>query len=288
MADYFYKDGKKYYKKQSYSHHQKDHCFIETHTLTGSNTPLTFTVPANTSRTIFEDFTNNHNKTLLEFRNLSTSQPTEVTIRTRKSRIPITVTIVAGETRGLQIEDFQSLTLTNNTNINSSIGIFIQKTFCICCNNQNDSRNKYYKEQSNSHYQKDNCFIETHTVAGSETTPTENAPLTIIVPPDTSRRVFEDFTNNHNKTLLQISVPEDAFSIEVTIQTRKSPTPIIATLATNETRVFQVEDFQNLTLTNNTEFLNFIEVLIKKTFCICCNDRNDSCDEYSRDYECEC
>ncbi|MCU5105638.1 exosporium protein D [Bacillus cereus] len=288
MADYFYKDGKKYYKKQSYSHHQKDNCFIETHTLTGSNTTLTFTVPANTSRTIFEDFTNNHNKTLLEFRNLSTSQPMEVTIRTRKSRIPITVTIVAGETRGFQVEDFQSLTLTNNTNINSSISIFIQKTFCICCNNQNDSPNKYYKEQSNSHYQKDNCFIETHTVAGSETTPTENAPLTIMVPSDTSRRVLEDFTNNHNKTLLQISVPEDVFPIEVTIQTRKSPTPIIATLATNETRVFQVEDFQSLTLTNNTDFLNFIEILIKKTFCICCNDRNDSCDEYYRDYECEC
>lgn len=288
MANYFYKDGKKYYKKQSYTHHPKDNCFIETHTLTGSNTALNFNVPANTTRTAFEDSTNNHNKTLLDFRIPGTSQPIEVTIRTRSSRIPITVTIVAGETRGFQVEDFQSLTLTNNTNINSSIGIFIQKTFCICRNNQNDSRNKYYKEQSNSHYQKDNCFIETHTVAGSGTTPTENVPLTIIVPPDTSRRVFEDFTNNHNKTLLQISVPEDVFPIEVTIQTRKSSTPIIATLATNETRVFQVEDFQSLTLTNNTEFINFIEVLIKKTFCICRNDRNDSCDEYYRDYECEC
>ncbi|MGY0011358.1 exosporium protein D [Bacillus anthracis] len=288
MANYFYKDGKKYYKKQSYTHHPKDNCFIETHTLTGSNTALNFNVPANTTRTAFEDSTNNHNKTLLDFRIPGTSQPIEVTIRTRSSRIPITVTIVAGETRGFQVEDFQSLTLTNNTNINSSIGIFIQKTFCIFCNNQNDSRNKYYKEQSNSHYQKDNCFIETHTVAGSGTTPTENVPLTIIVPPDTSRRVFEDFTNNHNKTLLQISVPEDVFPIEVTIQTRKSSTPIIATLATNETRVFQVEDFQSLTLTNNTEFINFIEVLIKKTFCISCNDRNDSCDEYYRDYECEC
>ncbi|MGN4808840.1 exosporium protein D [Bacillus cereus group sp. MYBK108-2] len=288
MADYFYKDGKKYYKKQSYTHHQKDNCFIETHTITGSNTALNFNVPANTTRTAFEDSTNNHNKTLLDFRIPGTSQPIEVTIRTRSSRLPITVTIVAGETRVFQVEDFHSLTLTNNTNINSNIGIFIQKTFCICCNNQNDSRNKYYKEQSNSHYQKNNCFIETHTVAGSETTPTENEPLTIIVPPDTSRRVFEDFTNNHNKTLLQISVPGDAFPIEVTIQTRKSSTPITATLATNETRVFQVEDFQSLTLTNNTEFINFIEVLIKKTFCICCNDRNDSCDEYYRDYECEC
>ncbi|HDR7317523.1 exosporium protein D [Bacillus toyonensis] len=288
MADYFYKDGKKYYKKQSYAHHQKDNCFIETHTITGSNTALNFNVPANTTRTAFEDFTNNHNKTLLDLRIPGTSQPIEVTIRTRSSRLPITVTIVAGETRVFQVEDFHSLTLTNNTNINSNIGIFIQKTFCICCNNQNDSRNKDYKELSYSHCQKENCYIETHSIAGSNTTPTENSPLTIIVPPGASRRVFEDFTNNHNKTLIQISVPSDVSSIEVTIRTRRSSTPIIATLVPDETRVFQVEDFQSLTLTNNTEILDFIDILIQKTFCICCNDKNDSCDEYYRDYECDC
>ncbi|MDM5193580.1 exosporium protein D [Bacillus hominis] len=288
MADYFYKGGKKYYKKQSYAHHQKDNCFIKTHTITGSNTALNFNVPANTTRTAFEDFTNNHNKTLLDLRIPGTSQPIEVTIRTRSSRLPITVTIVAGETKVFQVEDFHSLTLTNNTNINSNISIFIQKTFCICCNNQNDYCKKDYKEPSYSHCQKDNCYIETHTIAGSNITPTENLPLTIIVPPGASRRVFEDFTNNHNKTLIQISVPSDVSSIEVTIRTRRSPTPIIATLVPDETRVFQVEDFQNLTLTNNTEILDFIDILIQKTFCICCNDKNDSCDEYYRDYECDC
>ncbi|KAB2451739.1 exosporium protein D [Bacillus sp. CH126_4D] len=280
MADYFYKDGKKYYKKQLYTHHQKDNCFIETHTITGSNTALNFNVPANTTRTAFEDFTNNHNKTLLDLRIPGTSQPIEVTIRTRSSRLPINVTIVAGETRVFQVEDFHSLTLTNNTNINSNIGIFIQKTFCICCNNQNDYCKKYYNEPSYSHRQKNNCYIETHTIAGLNTTPTENSPLTIIVPPAASRRVFEDFTNNHNKTLIQISVPSDVSSIEVTIRTRRSPTPIIAILVPGETRVFQVEDFQSLTLTNNTEILDFIDILIRKTFCICCNDNNDSCDEY--------
>ncbi|MEN1936151.1 exosporium protein D [Paenibacillus sp. 102] len=288
MADYFYKDGKKYYKNQSYSHYQKDNCFIKTHTISGSNSALVFIVPANTSRTAFEDFTNNHNKTLLDFGVPGGSQPIEVTIRTRRSRIPITVTISASENRIFQVEDFQSLTLTNNTNIDSAIGIFIQKTFCICCNNQNDNRKKYYKEQSYSHYQKDNCFIETHTIAGSDTTPTENVPLNIFVPPGASRRVFEDCTNNHNKTLLQVSVPDDALAIEVIIRTRRSPIPIIATLITNETRIFQVEDFQSLTLTNNTEFNAFIDILIQKTFCICCNDKNDSCDEHYRDYECDC
>ncbi|MEQ3595223.1 exosporium protein D [Bacillus albus] len=285
MADYFYKSGKKYYKKQSYSHHQKDNCFIKTHTITGSNTALNFNVPANTTRTAFEDFTNNHNKTLLDLRIPGTSQPIEVTIRTRSFRLPITVTLVAGETKVFQVEDFHSLTLTNNTNINSNISIFIQKTFCICCNNQNDYCKKYYNEPSYSHCQKDNCYIETHTIAGSNTTPTENSPLTIIVPPRASRRVFEDFTNNHNKTLIQISVPSDVSSIEVTIRTRRSPTPIIATLIPDETRVFQVEDFQSLTLTNNTEILDFIDILIQKTFCICCSDKNDSYDEYYHEYK---
>ena len=67
MANYFYKDGKSIIKTIVHSP-SKDNCFIETHTLTGSNTALNFNVPANTTRTAFEDSTNNHNKTLLDFR----------------------------------------------------------------------------------------------------------------------------------------------------------------------------------------------------------------------------
>lgn len=90
---------------------------------------LDIIVPANTSRVVFEDSTNNHNKTLLQFRVPGTSTPVVVTIRTRNSRIPITATITTGETRILQVENFESLTVTNNTNINSDIGVFIQKLF---------------------------------------------------------------------------------------------------------------------------------------------------------------
>jgi len=286
MADYFYKDGKKYYKNRSHSYHKKDNCLIETHTVAGSNRPLDIIVPANTSRVVFEDSTNNHNKTLLQFHVPGTSAPIVVTIRTRNSRRPITATIATGETRILQVENFESLTVTNNTNTSSNIGIFIQKTFCICCNDHND----YYKEQSRSLNQKDNCFIETHTIAGSGPPSTGNVPLDIIVPPNTSRAVFEDFTSNHNKTLLQVSVPNDSGSIEVTIRTRGSSRPIIATIVPNEIRIFQVEDFQSLTLTNNSDAFDFIDIFIQKTFCICCNDQNNPCDEcchkYDHDYEC--
>ncbi|WP_046959523.1 hypothetical protein [Bacillus wiedmannii] len=146
MADYFYKGGKKYYKKQSYSHHQKDNCFIKTHTITGSNTALNFNVPANTTRTAFEDFTNNHNKTLIQISVASDVSSIEVTIRTRRSPTPIIATLVPDETRVFQVEDFQSLTLTNNTEILDFIDILIQKTFCICCNDKNDSYDEYYHE----------------------------------------------------------------------------------------------------------------------------------------------
>ncbi|HHT7240281.1 MULTISPECIES: exosporium protein D [Bacillus] len=286
MADYFYKHGKKYYKNYSHSRQQKENCFIETHTIAGSNIPLDIIVPANTSRIVFEDSTNNHNKTLLQFHVSGTSAPIVVTIRIRNSHRPITATIATGETRILQVENFESLTLTNNTTTSSDIGIFIQKTFCICCSDRND----YYKEQSHSLNQKSNCFIETHTIAGSGTTSTGNVPLDIIVPPNTSRAVFEDLTSNHNKTLLQISVPNDSGPIEVTIRTRSSSIPIIATIVPNEIRIFQVEDFQILTLTNNSDTFDFIDIFIQKTFCICCNDQNNPCDEcyheYDHDYDC--
>lgn len=129
MADYFYKHGKKYYKNYSYSHNKKENCFTKTHTIAGSNIPLDIIVPANTSRIVFEDATNNHNKTLLQFHVPGTSAPIVVTIRTRNSRRPITATIASGETRILQVENFESLTLTNNNNTSSNIGVFIQKRF---------------------------------------------------------------------------------------------------------------------------------------------------------------
>lgn len=101
---------------------------------------------------------------------------------------------------------------------------------------------------------------------------------------------MEDLTINHNKTLLQVSVPNDSGPIVVTIQTRSSNIPINATLVPNETRIFQVEDFQNLTLTNNSDTFDFIDIFINKTFCICCDDQNNPCDEcyheYDNDFDC--
>ncbi|HEB4951878.1 exosporium protein D [Bacillus thuringiensis] len=153
MADYFYKDGsKKYYKNPSHSDHQKNNCFVETHTIGGSGENLNGNIPTSidllntTPQTVFEDFTNNHNKTLIQLFVIGMSAPVQVTILTRRSSIPITTTLQPVQTKIFQVEDFQSLTLTKQEGPTSVVSLFIQKTFCICCNDNNDSCDEYYRE----------------------------------------------------------------------------------------------------------------------------------------------
>lgn len=151
---------------------------------------------------------------------------------------------------------------------------------------------KCYEKKLNSDQEKVKCFIENHTIAGSGVNLAGNIPLSLLVPPNTSNLpVFEDFTHNHNKTLIQISSsPFSAFPalpLTITIRTRKLRNPIVATLTTDETgnlggpRVFQVEDFESLTVSNTNEFqTGQLNVFIKKTFCICCHNQDNSCDKY--------
>ncbi|MCU5331633.1 exosporium protein D [Bacillus wiedmannii] len=150
MADYFYNDSKKCYKKRSDSEQQKAFCSIATHTISGTginlngNILLDIFVPPNSTITAFEDFTNNHNKALLQFFVIGGLPPVTVTIVTRNSSRPITVTLEALDTRIFQVEDFKSLIFTNATNENGGVSIFVEKTFCICCNSESNSCDKYY------------------------------------------------------------------------------------------------------------------------------------------------
>lgn len=152
MADYFYKNGKKCYKKHSKSNPQNDNCSVKTHTIAGvganlnGNIPLVIDLLNTTPQTVFEDFTNNHNKTLIQLFVVGMSAPVDVTIRTRGSNIPITTTLQPVQTKIFQVEDFQSLTLTKHEGSVSAVSLFVQKTFCICCNNQGDSCDGYYSE----------------------------------------------------------------------------------------------------------------------------------------------
>lgn len=135
MANYFYKDGKKYYKKQSHSDDQKNNCFIETHTIAGSaenangNIPVSVFLETTAPQTVFEDFTNNHNKTLIQLFVVGMSAPVQVTILTRKSSRPITTTLQPVQTKIFQVEDFQSLTLTKQEGSTSIVSLFVKKHF---------------------------------------------------------------------------------------------------------------------------------------------------------------
>ncbi|MBA9026268.1 exosporium protein D [Peribacillus huizhouensis] len=112
--------------------HLKEQCSVETH----QSTIPGFTLPANTvNLPIFEDFTKNHNKTYLQL-TVGQGPPVEVIIRTRGKKDcdrPITATMPQTTTRAFQVEDFESLVVSNTGGTANSIGVTIIKTFCICC-----------------------------------------------------------------------------------------------------------------------------------------------------------
>ncbi|MDM5199820.1 hypothetical protein QUF79_17540 [Fictibacillus enclensis] len=106
-------------------------CNVGTHTIGGSETPADTIFPIVTGlNTIFEDQTNNHNKTLINIQN-NGGAPIVVNINTRECGGPIVFTLIPGQRRVFQVEDFESLTVTATTD--GTISLFVQKTFCICC-----------------------------------------------------------------------------------------------------------------------------------------------------------
>ena len=152
---HYNKNDEVYYVDPSYPYrgsyskkNDNEKFFVENHTIEGSGTnltgniPLTIAVAANAiDLNVFEDFTKNHNKTLLQLSAVTTGLT--VSIFVRGSRMPITATIPAGSTRAFQVENFERLTVSNpSATTAGTLNVFIQKTFCIGCNNQNKKRNK--------------------------------------------------------------------------------------------------------------------------------------------------
>ena len=80
-------------------------------------------------QTVFEDFTNNHNKTLIQLFVVGMSAPVQVTILTRRSSVPITTILQPVQTKIFQVEDFQSLTFTKQEGSTSVVSLFVQKHF---------------------------------------------------------------------------------------------------------------------------------------------------------------
>ncbi|WP_223701165.1 hypothetical protein [Sutcliffiella deserti] len=130
------------------------------------------------------------------------------------------------------------------------------------------------------------CEVATHKVQGNADGLTGNIPINIFVPGGTENLiVFEDYTENHNKTFLQLSAEssplDNSFSVlDVLIYTRDSEDPIEVSLSTNPfgpvfsgiPRGVQVENFVRLTVSNPIENAGVLRAYIEKTFCICCRE----------------
>lgn len=116
------------------------------------------------------------------------------------------------------------------------------------------------KDKSNT----PDCFVENHTIGST------NSPVLVLVPEDTSHQsIFQDFTSNHNKTLLQLTSAslqgEEPLPLAVTIITQSLHNPITA-IITESTKIFEVENFKSLSVSNRHSAQGGLNVFIQKTF----------------------
>ncbi|MFJ7186173.1 hypothetical protein [Lysinibacillus xylanilyticus] len=247
--------------------HVPQECFVDTHTTGGSFT-LQHDDP---ERTIFEDHTCNHNKTLLELTSLAGPDhlpipPIQITIRTRGCDRPIRDVILPESAKVFQVEDFESLVVQSvGTEGTAEIKFNIEKTFCICCVDD-DKKTFYSYDQKlnlgNNHNQKGKCFIAKHGFSvdyfGSST-----------------QTIFEDYTCNHNKTLLDFTINQP---VSVTIRKRGCHIPLTLKLDPG-VRSVQVEDLQSVSVSRTGDLLGDPSPALilrgQKTFCICCSGEDN-------------
>ncbi|MGD6778547.1 hypothetical protein ACQCT3_02200 [Sutcliffiella horikoshii] len=267
------------------------HCQVASHKVRGDSQGLTGNIPFQVNLpggaediSVFEDYTDNHNKTLLQI----SAEPSlveysfsvlDVKIFTRDSDEPIEIRlstnpvgpVYTGIPRGIQVENFVRLSVSNPLETIGTLRVYIEKTFCICCGE--------YSDASTNH-------IENHFVQGSGINQTGNIPILFPLRPNETEIIFSDDANNHNKTLIQLNsigvFPFPPFPLQVFIFTKDSFFPIIAEVQGSELfgegniRAFQVENFSFLAIRFNDEVglrQAAVEVFIQKTFCIGCGDR---------------
>ncbi|SCM96469.1 Uncharacterized protein BWINRASL_03540 [Bacillus mycoides] len=281
--------------------HVSQKCFIDTHPYNG-----TFIVGTGViNQTVIEDLTCDHNQTLLVLKSVDpnqvsqdVAQPLEIRIYTKCCDRPITAVIPPEITKVFPVENFERLDVSNIGNDEGALAVSMEKTFCICCEEENINKKKCHScdpklSSCCNHNQKGECFIGVHVI------PTFDVGLT----PSSNQTVFEEFTCNHNKTLLELRATSQPIS--VTIKRRKCDTPLtikidpLPTFRDSLQRVIQVEDLEsvsvlNLSATGNATF----SLSARKTFCICCdhedNDRKcgsccvkcNGCDDKNKCHTC--
>ncbi|TYS67725.1 hypothetical protein FZC76_14260 [Sutcliffiella horikoshii] len=122
-------------------------------------------------------------------------------------------------------------------------------------------------------------FVETHTYQGFGENETGNIPITFLVTSDESI-LFEDFTENHNKTFFQIRTfstgeIDGQVSLLVNVTTDDSEEPLEYTIPLSQARSFQFENVRRISVQLTTlpsSFQREISFYLQKTFCISCSE----------------
>ncbi|MBA9026269.1 hypothetical protein [Peribacillus huizhouensis] len=157
-----------------------------------------------------------------------------------------------------------------------------------CKKDDRKDRNKKEEEKEIEVSLKQQCTVQNHNFTTGDIPVPANATNLVI---------FEDFTKNHNKTFLALTAGNNA-GVQVTITTREKKhkkdcchRPITETIPAGGTRVFQVEDFKRLTVSNPTNNATTLRATIQKSFCICCKADQDKKhhehDEHHH-HDCDC
>ncbi|WP_222928227.1 hypothetical protein [Sutcliffiella horikoshii] len=127
-------------------------------------------------------------------------------------------------------------------------------------------------------------FVETHKFQGFGENETGNIPLTFIINAGDEYVLFEDFTENHNKTYFQVGSPtlgpeflDDNLLVRVT--TDSSEIPLEYNVPLSQTRAFQLENVRGVSVQLNNLPIFFqrqISFYLEKTFCISCSEGGTS------------
>ena len=263
-------------------------CFIASHDFNS-----VVTQPCNGSSTVvFENFTDNHNKTGIEAITFTPAPCTGILIiETSDGGPPIERVLERTENLSIEVENVSRVSVRCEGNPTGSCQVNIRgsKTFCICCPKSLDSHccspGNLREENCDCMEEQEvetTCFIDTHSL-----------PISVYTLPcnGSSTMAFEDVTNNHNKTMIQATsfTPAPCTAI-LTIETKDGCPPIERILPSlleggSPTQLnIEVEDVRSVSIRCQGNPLGSCDVFlaIQKTFCICCPQNLDleSCFDY--------
>ncbi len=125
-------------------------------------------------------------------------------------------------------------------------------------------------------------FVETHKLQGVGENESGNIPLNFVIGAGVENVLFEDFTENHNKTYFQISnLPTTGepvgfnMLLRVTTDDNDTENPQEIIIPYSQTRAFQVENLRRVTvqlLDLPVFFQRRVSFYLEKTFCISCSE----------------